>query len=114
MIRSEYPAVWAWIRLFEDLSGVDEDAFCDNNRVLSNLLNFAAEVYLPFLRSNSKAVEDGQSTTQVTLWNNSQTPITHEQPSFKYQNKCYNRIKEKFNQLGKDDQTDIVKYLKNV
>ena len=29
MIRSEYPAVWAWIRKFEDLSGL-ESAHCDN------------------------------------------------------------------------------------
>ena len=103
MIRDEYPAVWAWIKLFEDLSGVDPDkSFCDNNLYLTEMLQFASDVYLPFLQANSEAVEAKKPLTEVTLWQET-NPIVHQQPSFKYQHKCYQRIKESFDQLSKDD-----------
>ena len=67
MIRDEYPAVWAWIRLFEDLSGVDPDKLsCDNSQYLTEMLQFASDVYLPFLQANSAAVEAKKSKTEVT------------------------------------------------
>jgi len=103
MIRDEYPAVWAWIRLFEDLSGVDPDkSSCDNSQYLTEMLQFASDVYLPFLQANSAAVESKKSDTKVTLWQET-SPILHQQQAFKYQHKCYQRIKESFNQLSKDD-----------
>ena len=103
MIRDEYPAVWAWIKLFEDLSGVDPDkSSCDNSQYLTEMLQFASDVYLPFLQANSAAVESKKSETEVTLWQET-SPILHQQQAFKYQHKCYQRIKESFNQLSKDD-----------
>ena len=103
MIRDEYPAVWAWIKLFEDLSGVDPDkSSCDNSLYLTEMLQFASDVYLPFLQANSEAVEAKKPETEVKLWQES-NPIVHQQPAFKYQHKCYQRIKESFNQLSKDD-----------
>ena len=50
-MRSEYPAVWAWVRKFEDLSGLEEESggHCDNKAFLREILTFAGEVYLPFL-----------------------------------------------------------------
>ena len=103
MIRDDYPAVWAWIRLFEDLSGVDPDkSHCDNQQYLTDMLQFASDVYLPFLEANSEAVEAKMSTTSVTLWQET-SPVLHQQPAFKYQYKCYQRIKESYHQLSKED-----------
>lgn len=72
--------------------------YCDNEMFLSDMMSFASEVYLPFLAANSGAVEQGLTKTEVTLWQGSQ-PIHHSQPSFKYQHKCYHRIKQSFQNL---------------
>ena len=122
IIRDEYPAVWAWIKLFEDLSGVDPDkSSCDNSLYLTEMLQFASDVYLPFLQANSEAVEAKKPVMEVTLWQKT-NPIVHQQPTnvSKYQHKCYQRIKESFDRLSKDDkerantlfsQSNCIKYL---
>ena len=117
LIRSEYPAVWAWIRKFEDLSGL-ETAHCDNAEFLREILSFAGEVYLPFLAANSAALDSGDKEVSVSLWR--EDPILHTQPTFKYQQKCFKRIRQSYAELLPDqkerakkllDGTDCTKFL---
>ena len=64
LIRDSYPALWAWIRKFEDLSGVgvegEEEVLYEGGEVVDSLLQFTAQVYLPFLRANSSAIDNGE------------------------------------------------------
>jgi len=103
MIRDNYPSVWTWVRLFEDLSGMEGDSYCENQKFLEEILNFAAQVYLPFLEANSKSVLDNKQTTEVVLWKNSDSAMNHSQPTFKYQHKCFLRIKEAYQRLEKNE-----------
>ena len=106
MIRSEYPASWAWVKKFEDLSGVD-GGHCDNTQYLQDVLQFASDVYLPFLAANNQALLADQKTVEVTLWPDS-SPLVHSQPAFKYQQKCYQRIKQSFSNLPQDAQDRLI------
>ena len=67
IVRDSYPALWAWIRHFEDLSGVQGDAVYDGEEVVARLLQFAGQVYLPFLRANSSAIERGEKEVKVSF-----------------------------------------------
>jgi len=89
LLRTEYPGVWAWVRRFEDLSGLEE-AHSDNTTFLQEILSFAGQVYLPFLAANSAAIEAGLKEVTVELWE--EDPIQHTQPIFRYQQKCFQRI----------------------
>jgi len=99
-VRDNYPAVWSWIRRFEDLSGLDT-AHCDNEGYLKEMLSFAGEVYLPFLAANSAALAAGEKQLTVSLWK--ENPIEHVQPVFKYQDKCYKRIQQSYADLSPSD-----------
>ena len=63
MIRDKYPAVWSWVRKFEDLSGLEE-AHCDNKEYLKEMLTFAGEVYFPFLSANRAALAAGEKRAE--------------------------------------------------
>ena len=68
IIRDSYPALWAWIRKFEDLSAVgmeEEVVSYESGEVVTRLLEFAVQVYLPFLRANSLAIDNGEKTVSV-------------------------------------------------
>eukprot|EP00092_Neocalanus_flemingeri_P068150 GFUD01083231.1.p1 GENE.GFUD01083231.1~~GFUD01083231.1.p1 ORF type:complete len:237 (+),score=56.64 GFUD01083231.1:395-1105(+) len=96
IIRDKYPAVWSWVRKFEDLSGL-EKAHCDNKEYLKEILTFAGEVYFPFLAANRAALATGEKELKVNLWK--ENPIEHIQPVFKYQDKCFLRIKQSYASL---------------
>ena len=119
LIRSEYPTCWAWIKKFEDLSGA-EPCQSDSSQYMREVLQFASDVYLPFLAANSKAIAENKKTVEVTLWEGS-SPLQHTQPAFKYQQKCYQRIRQAFSKLPQDaqhtlidmmSQTSCLRYLK--
>ena len=112
MIRNDYPAVWTWVRLMEDLSGVEEDsAFCDNRQLVADMAKFAGDVYLPFLAANSSCVAENKPMVEVSLWASSAEAVAHQQPTFKYQHKCYNRIKESFASLPPGDRDRVTQLL---
>ncbi|MEC7662952.1 MAG: glutathione S-transferase, partial [Pseudomonadota bacterium] len=52
---------------------------------------YCATYYLPFLRANAAAIAHGQTNLSVEL-----AGQTFEQPVFKYQAKCYARLKSLF------------------
>ena len=106
MIRSEYPACWAWVKKFEDLSGV-ETGHSDSTQYLQDILQFASDVYLPFLAANNQALQEERKTVEVTLWPHS-SPLVHSQPAFKYQQKCYQRIRQSFSKLPQEAQEKLI------
>ena len=136
IIRDSYPALWAWIRKFEDLSavGMEEEVSYESGEVVTRLLEFAVQVYLPFLRANNLAIDNGEKTVsvseeilhltpmrseiskacseqhicfQLSLWADSEDAVSHSQPAFKYQHKCYQRLKHCYEELGSSDKERI-------
>ena len=56
--------------------------------LLLELLRYCSTYYLPFLQANSQAISNGQSTLMLQL-----ADRRFEQPVFKYQAKCFERLK---------------------
>ena len=79
---------------------------------------FTGEVNFPFLAANSAALDAGSKEVSVSLWR--EDPILHTQPAFKYQQKCFKRIRQSYAELTPDykerakkllDGTDCTKFL---
>ncbi len=107
------PRAISWIDQMEDLSGLnvhEEDwiTFEQAERNLSNIFEEIGTVYMPALLANSNAINQNEKTWTANIdgaeWN---------QKSFPYQAKCLQWINNEFEVLGKDDQEDILNFLRN-
>ena len=78
------------------------------------LLKFAASYYLPFLNANTLAYESGEDEFRVEL-----VGREFEQPTFKYQVKCFKRLRSLFEENDRPElrellsQTGCLTYLAN-
>jgi len=113
LLRDEFPACWAWIRRLEDLSGLEEGGGeYSATDFLDRMLNFAAEVYLPFLAANRAAIKAGEKEVETTLWKSTH-PLEHRQPVFRYQDKCLTRIQTALKALPEPAKSKVEKKLKD-
>ena len=44
---------------------------------------------------------------QLSLWVDSEDAVSHSQPAFKYQHKCYQRLRQCYEALGSSDKERI-------
>ena len=93
IMRNTVPSVYDWVRRLEDSSGIDGGwhDFADMRPAVSELLKFCARYYLPFLSANASAHMQGAENLRVELGGQ-----IFEQPTFKYQVKCYDRLQKLF------------------
>ena len=91
IMRNTVPSVYDWVRRLEDSSGIEGEwhDFADMRPAVSELLKFSARYYLPFLEANAKAHAEGADTLTVEL-----AGRIFQQPTFKYQVKCYDRLRK--------------------
>jgi len=91
IMRDTVPSVYDWVRRLEDSSGIEGEwhDYADMRGAVSELLKFSARYYLPFLKANANAYAEGSDTLTVDL-----TGRIFEQPTFKYQVKCYDRLRK--------------------
>jgi len=91
IMRDTVPSVYDWVRRLEDSSGIEGEwhDFTKLRPAVSELLKFTARYYLPFLKANAEAYAEGAEVMSVTLGDRA-----YEQPTFKYQVKCYDRLKK--------------------
>jgi glutathione S-transferase len=91
IMRSTVPSVYDWIRRLEDSSGIEGEwhSFADMRPAVRELLEFTARYYLPFLQANAAAYAEGAESMSLEL-----DGRPYEQPTFKYQVKCYDRLKK--------------------
>ena len=91
IMRNTVPSVYDWVRRLEDSSGIEGEwhEFADMRPAVSELLKFSARYYLPFLEANAKAYAEGEDTLTVEL-----AGRIFQQPTFKYQVKCYDRLRK--------------------
>ena len=105
IMRNTVPSVYDWVRRLEDSSGIEGEwhDFADLRGAVSNLLTFSARYYLPFLQANANAHADGADTLSVEL-----AGRLFEQPTFKYQVKCYDRLKKMLQAEQSDPLRDLL------
>ena len=97
LMRQRSPTVCHWIRQMDDLSGVTGHWRTPADPwppALHAILSLCGEAYLPFLCSNADALEAGADEVCLDIWGNS-----FKQPPFRYQAKCYARLRSLYANL---------------
>lgn len=113
LLRDHYPGCWAWVRRMEDLSGLQEgEGEHQDVGYVREMLQFVAEVYLPFLAANRKALAADEKEVSATLWA-ATSPLQHSQPVFRYQDKCLTRIQNALAGLSEPASTDVRRILQD-
>ena len=90
IMRNNVPSVYDWVRRLEDSSGIEGEwhSMTQMRPAVMDMLGYCATYYLPFLQANSEAIAADKTTLRVVL---ADQPF--EQPVFKYQAKCFARLK---------------------
>ena len=91
------PTVLHWVRQLDDLSGIEGTWQADESQLspaVEGLLQVAGDSYLPFLAANAAASETGAEEVRLTIRDK---PFA--QPPFRYQVKCYSRLKSLYARL---------------
>jgi glutathione S-transferase len=101
------PRVRAWLDRVEDLSGLDPESddwvnLDEIGDTLSPLLTEIGRVYVPFLLANAAAAHAGAKSFETEIDGRAWT-----QPTFPYQAKCLEWIREQFVGLPADDQQAV-------
>ena len=84
------PSVYDWVRRLEDSSGIEGEwhDLAGMREAVSDMLGFCATYYLPFLQANAEALANAEDQVSLSL-----AGRPYAQPTFKYQAKCYERLK---------------------
>ena len=90
IMRSTVPSVYDWVRRLEDSSGIKGEwhDLAGMREAVSDMLGFCATYYLPFLQANAEAFANAEDQVSLSL-----AGRPYAQPTFKYQAKCYERLK---------------------
>ena len=91
IMRTTVPSVYDWVRRLEDSSGIQGEwhGIANMRPAVSDMLRFCATYYLPFLQANAQAYDTGNDEVSLHL-----AGQRYAQPTFKYQVKCYSRLKK--------------------
>ena len=98
IMREKSPRFCSWIDQLHDASGLEEGEWFAPEQPLQEavirLLKMAGEVYLPFLKANATALNNGEDNFSLELMGRN-----YQQGTFKYQLKCLNWLREEYSQL---------------
>ncbi len=105
IMRSRNPSVFDWVRRLEDASGIEGEwhDFASLRPAVHALLEFTGRYYLPFLAANAAAYAEGAETFTVEL---AGQPFS--QAPFKYQVKCYDRLRKRLASSGGGPLLDVL------
>jgi hypothetical protein len=89
-MRTSVPSVYDWVRRLEDSSGIEGEwhSIAERRTAVDDMLRFCATYYLPFLQANAEAYAKAENQVSLSL-----AGQPYSQPPFKYQVKCYSRLK---------------------
>lgn len=85
-MRRDAPLLWRWLMIVDDASGLAGEWLAEpaeRDTAIAGLARMAAEIYLPFLAANERALAAGEAEVAAPLLG-----TIHRQPVFKYQQKC--------------------------
>ncbi len=88
IMRNQAQGLYDWLRRTDDASGVEGEWASEPAATIGELLRLAGEIYFPFLRANAEAFSNGSETMSLKI--NGQ-PFS--QGTFKYQVRCYERLR---------------------
>lgn len=97
LIREKAQTVFDWVRRIDDVSGLEGGWRLETlqSESVRSLLTLISEEYLPFLVANHQALLSGSSLVSVSLRGR-----RFEQPPFRYQKKCLDRLRALYGSLG--------------
>jgi glutathione S-transferase len=100
LMRQRSPTVCHWVRQLDDLSGLEGTWRGRDEPLLPSvrtLLELCGQAYLPFLAANERAIHAEQESVTLRIF-------AHEfsQPTFRYQLKCYSRLRALYGALDSD------------
>ena len=108
MLGDKYPNFYEWIWRMEDLSGIEcppgKEEWVDIKNMpetLVQLLKLIGGTYLPFLAANDAAILQNTDSVEVPIFLGK---VTHKQPPFKWQKKCFLSLRASFD--GIQDKTE--------
>lgn len=99
------PYTARWVDCLDDASGVSGDWIDgseDDLDLLKPIIALAADVYLPFLSANAKAVATGAEEMRTQLLG-----MPYQQAPFKYQVKCFISLRQRYADLSESDKAMI-------
>ena len=97
LLREIAPFTVRWLMHLDDLSGLEgcwAGAGAPLPPVIDGLLQFAADVYFPFLEANAKALASDAKTFTVEILGQ-----PYSQNAFKYQARCLQTLRQAFANL---------------
>jgi glutathione S-transferase len=96
VMRQEGPGIFPYLQLLDDASGIEpaEMGMPLVSAGTIDLLRLAADIYLPYLRANERAVTAGDQSFSFKV-----EGTRYVQAPFKYHAKCYRVVREKFTAL---------------
>jgi glutathione S-transferase len=105
IMRDKAPFTDHWVRRLDDASGVEGEWY-SREQVLGGwaeaLLRIAGELYLPFLLVNADAFANGQEKLRMEVWG-----LPYVLAPFKYQVKCLEQLRGKFEALSEADRAAL-------
>ena len=101
------PRTVVWVSLIEDQSGLeisneDWQSLSDAKTSLKEILDEVGKVYVPALLANSLAVNNNQDS-----WETQIDGASWQQPTFKYQAKCLEWIKDEYAKLPEESKAEV-------
>ena len=110
IVTEQFPRIYAWVELMEDLSGLvvaeDESGWLDTSNglpeTLRPLIIELATLYIPYLKLNAEAVLSG-----VELVDGEVDGRPYQQNPFPYQAKCLQWIGEQYAALSDPDKARL-------
>lgn len=90
IMREETPRVYDWVRRMNDASGIEGEWYGELRGAVIDLLKFTGRQYLPFLKANWDALQSGDEIVSLEI-----DGQPFEQGVFKYQAKCYDRLRKR-------------------
>ena len=94
IMRRDAPHVHTWLMRLDDASGVEgewQSADAAPGPAVIDLLHLAGEAYLPFLKANTEAIDEGKDMLHVRLADGE-----FAQAPFRYQAKCYRALRSAY------------------
>jgi glutathione S-transferase len=104
LMTESAPAVFSYLQLLEDASGIESTTDTDHHvpRGTMRLLHLAGEVYLPFLYANAQALSRGKQSFSLSALG-----FQYEQKTFRYQGKCWDWLRQEFHNLPRHARSRI-------
>lgn len=94
IMRAQAPHLHTWLMRLDDASGVEgewQPADSAPAPMVIALLRLAGEAYLPFLKANAEAIDEGRDMLHVRLFDRE-----FAQAPFRYQAKCYRGLRSAY------------------